>query len=603
MKTNNKKTSLLSSIAIATILIAGSVSAGFPAQVASAAFPVIDFDGLASGTSVTNQYESQGAHFSSTDGSALIFEDVAEATSPDNILIGNNGNGVLLENVQQPIWINIVDAAGNQAYTDEVNFQLISVGGATVTVTAENQFGDVIDTQIVGPQDPPCNGLGNQDPITIDGVGLIAAVNVEITTPANCGQTDGIGIDDLIIGDLLDVSIVCSENDALCKTVVITEETDDGIITVNELIQYNFTISLTNNDGQSWYDVVLQDHGFGGDLAVGDGPVEEGDPRDADEMVVNNMDNCDLTQNGKTDKEKLDCYVGDQFDDAENASVEVTAYTDINSGQGKKDTPKREYTSCGIHSPNSGAVVEYFLDEDATDGPYFLATPAIYVEVYDYADLSGDCDEDGIVDGEDPEPFFPDSDLDGIENNLDDCPYNAEDADGVLDEDGCPDTEVSFQNGWDFCFNNSCDFGNFDESLDLGNSYVSYTNKTSDSLDVTFHFEGADNNRSYQVGIHNFPGDVSNCHANFGNIPQLVCLDDLTRQGTTADVEAFEFGTVTTNGTGYADTSFSITGIASDTYDVQFHVREGVGCIVGGHCAVIFQAPGPFGTTEQIQIP
>jgi hypothetical protein len=415
---------------------------------------------------------------------------------------------------------------------------------------------------------------------------------------------------------------VCDDTDQLCKTVVITEHGSDidGIITVGELIQYDYTIDLNNNDGQTWYHVILQDHGFGADTNVGDPVIVNKDSDwSVDDMDLYNLD-CELTQsNNKSHKEKLDCIVdsiqgntdeikpeGDlEFSAGEHASVSVTAYTDINPGQGKKDEPKREYTSCGIHSPNSGADVEYYLDDEKTNGPYFLETPAIYVEVYDYnlADLAlGDCDEDGLNDAEDPEPFFPDSDLDGIENNLDDCPYNAEDVDGVLDEDGCPDTEVLFQNGWDSCFDNDCNI-NVDESLDLVESFVSYTNKTLDSLDVTFHFEGADNNRSYQVGIHNFPGNCLSDHATFGNVTQLVCVDDITRQGTTASVEAFEFGTVTTNGTGFAEKTFSITGITSDTYDVQFHVREGVGCIAGGNCVVIFQASGPFGTTESITIP
>jgi len=243
----------------------------------------------------------------------------------------------------------------------------------------------------------------------------------------------------------------CDETGQLCKTVVITEEIDDGVITVNELIQYDFTINLTNNDGQSWFYVKLFDHGFGGDLAVGDGPVDPDDPRDVDFMVVDNLD-CELTQTGNTDKEKLDCIVdsnatADAIDptgdeeliDGESATVEVTAYTDFNPGQAKKDNPKREYTSCGIHSPNEGAVVEYFLEgeDPEVDEPHILATPAIYVEVYDFADLSGDCDEDGLLDGDDPDPFvFNDEDEDGVGDGNDLCPFDLDLGNG-FDEFGC----------------------------------------------------------------------------------------------------------------------------------------------------------------------
>jgi hypothetical protein len=489
---------------------------------------------------------------------------------------------------------------------------------------------------------------------------------------------------------------VCDDSDQLCKTVVITEHgVVDGIITVNELIQYDFTIDLNNNDVQTWYHVILQDHGFGADTNVGDPVIVDKDSDwSVDAMTLDNLD-CELTQsNNKSHKEKLDCIVdsdqtgikgfdeiipsGDlEFSAGEHASVAVTAYTDINPGQGKKDTPKREYTSCGIHSPNSGADVEYYLDDQKTNGPYFLETPAIYVEVYDQADLLGDCDEDLIPDGVDNCPFTPnndqtntdgdeqgdacdaDDDNDGVLDDVDNCslipnadqadtdgdgvgdacdicpadtdndsdadnicvgstfnspatggddkcPLDAEDVDQIGDADGCPDTEVSFLYGWDSCSDVGaldCPFGNIDEKLDLANSYVSYSTP-SNGLDVSFHFDDADTSRSYQVGIHYFPGDFANCLVTFGGISAIACIDDLLRQGTTADVEAFEFGTLTTDGSGDGDFGLSLTGISADTYDVQFHVREAVGCnTVPNTCKVIFQAPGPYGTTEPIVIP
>ncbi len=249
---------------------------------------------------------------------------------------------------------------------------------------------------------------------------------------------------------------VCDDTNQLCKTVVITEEIDDGVIVVNELIQYDFTIELWNEDGQTWFFVTLEDHGFGADTNVGDPVVVDNDsPRDIDDMILDNLD-CELTQKqNKSAKEKLDCIVdsiqgdideinpeGDlDFSDGEHASVSVTAYTDINPGQGKKAEPKREYTSCGIHSPNSGAVVEYFLagEDPEIDDPHVLATPAIYVEVYDFADLSGDCDEDTVSDLDDNCPFTPNV---GQEDNYGtDLGDACEDTDGdtVLDDtDVCP---------------------------------------------------------------------------------------------------------------------------------------------------------------------
>jgi hypothetical protein len=199
-----------------------------------------------------------------------------------------------------------------------------------------------------------------------------------------------------------------------------------------------------------------------------------------------------------------------------------------------------------------------------------------------------------------------DLDCDEILNDNDKCPFTEEDFDGILDEDGCPDTEVSFLYGWDSCSDVdalACPFGNIDEKLNLQNSYVSYSTP-SNGLDVSFHFEGADTSRSYQVGIHYFPGDIANCLVTFGGISAIACLDDILRQSTTADIEAFEFGTLTTDVSGDGEFGLWLTGISADTYDVQFHVREAVGCnTVPNTCKVIFQAPGPYGTTESITIP
>ncbi len=235
---------------------------------------------------------------------------------------------------------------------------------------------------------------------------------------------------------------VSSPNDEIEKTVSIEEETDDGIITVGERIVYTIEIDVENNSPDTWSDVEVKDR-FAGNLAVGDSPVttflKPADQVDTIDSQVN-LD-CALSQKGKTQKEFLDCVVDDGLGDqdlspGETASVEVTAETDFNHGQGKKNPiGQREYTSCGEHDVNSGATVTYTLP----DGTIVEAsTDSVTVDVFEFADLSGDCDQDGIPDSTDAEPFeFNDADGDGVGDGFDICPGFDDAAD--LDVDGTPD--------------------------------------------------------------------------------------------------------------------------------------------------------------------
>jgi len=53
-------------------------------------------------------------------------------------------------------------------------------------------------------------------------------------------------------------------------------------------------------------------------------------------------------------------------------------------------------------------------------------------------------DDDGCPD----DAPVDDTDGDGYTDDVDRCPYDAEDFDGVEDEDGCPDTRVSIENDY-----------------------------------------------------------------------------------------------------------------------------------------------------------
>ena len=217
---------------------------------------------------------------------------------------------------------------------------------------------------------------------------------------------------------------VSSPNNEIEKTITIVEENDDGVITVGERIVYTIEIEVTNNSPDIWSDVEVKDR-FAGNLAVGDSPVttflKPADQVDAIDSQVN-LD-CALSQKGKTQKEFLDCVVDDGLGDqdlspGETASVEVTAETDFNHGQGKKNPiGQREYTSCGEHDVNSGATVTYTLPDDTV---VEASTPSVTVDVFELADLTGDCDQDGIPDIDDTDPFvFNDADGDGVGDGFD----------------------------------------------------------------------------------------------------------------------------------------------------------------------------------------
>ncbi|MGD8708541.1 MAG: hypothetical protein PVI88_07670, partial [Nitrosopumilaceae archaeon] len=211
-----------------------------------------------------------------------------------------------------------------------------------------------------------------------------------------------------------------------CKTVLISQEIEDGIIEVNELVTYNVTVNAVNNLGEDILDAMLKDN-FGGDVEIipqANNVTETGVLSDPD---------CDVKLKGKTDKAQVRCDIG-TFADGQEAGFTANVQTDINPGQGKKDVPKREYTSCGIHDMNSGATLNgVFANGTSVE----FSTGNVSVEVFEFADLSGDCDVDGLTDDVDPEPFvFNDEDGDGIGDGFDQCPFEADLGNG-FDEFGC----------------------------------------------------------------------------------------------------------------------------------------------------------------------
>jgi hypothetical protein len=137
--------------------------------------------------------------------------------------------------------------------------------------------------------------------------------------------------------------------------------------------------------------------------------------------------------------------------------------------------------------------------------------------------------------------------------------------------------------------------------LNYGTSSVSYDQPalTPNQLQITYNLNGANANYTYQVGVHIFGLNFGSTGlASFGQYATAGTPIQITRQGNTAYVQGVEFGNVTTNATGNGSSSFSISNLLPGTYQLEFDVRQGVGCNIPpgnpSNCAVVYQSPGPF---------
>jgi hypothetical protein len=153
---------------------------------------------------------------------------------------------------------------------------------------------------------------------------------------------------------------------------------------------------------------------------------------------------------------------------------------------------------------------------------------------------------------------------------------------------------AGWSRGWDV----------FNEQLDYDHSKVDWIQPPgqTSNLHITYHLKGARPNWGYQVGVHLF----DRCDPAFGQYPSIIpCSTPATRQGVTRDVQAFDFGAVSTDASGNGAQTFVVQGIVSGNYELEFDVRANVGCPNSGSCDVIFQSPGPvFGVgTIKISVP
>lgn len=159
--------------------------------------------------------------------------------------------------------------------------------------------------------------------------------------------------------------------------------------------------------------------------------------------------------------------------------------------------------------------------------------------------------------------------------------------------------------GWD----------NFGEPLNYAKSNVSWSvNGNAKTLTVTFNLVGANPSKIYQASIHIFCTTIA---STFGQFPTEVTTPPncnvATKQGVTKTIAAVEFGVVTTDLHGNGKFKVVVGPIASGTYNLEFTMRNGVGCgVIGGagnnacydDCSADFQSPGPtFGDSVAINIP
>jgi len=164
-------------------------------------------------------------------------------------------------------------------------------------------------------------------------------------------------------------------------------------------------------------------------------------------------------------------------------------------------------------------------------------------------------------------------------------------------------TTLKWTAGWD----------NFGVPLNYKKSKVSYSvDATTQRLTVTFTLVGGTPNNLYQVALNFF---CSTFPATFGQFPveengDGTCIS-ISRQGVSDSIAEVELGVVLTDMNGDGSFKVVIGPIASGTYNLEFFVRNGVGCdLIGGapcqppDSPADYQSPGPtFGDATTITIP
>ena len=170
---------------------------------------MITFDDKLDGAVITNQYETDGVHFSSATYDVKILNNAGETPGPPstpNILVSNSGpnNGDII--------ISVVDSA-TFVPTDasSISFKLFSVGNNKVTVVAKDSLGNPVNTQefqhndVGGPNciyaewpsgcpGPITNGWAQEDTYSFSG-----DIRTVTITSSKAVEGDGYGIDNVFV--------------------------------------------------------------------------------------------------------------------------------------------------------------------------------------------------------------------------------------------------------------------------------------------------------------------------------------------------------------------------------------------------------------------
>ena len=150
----------------------------------------------------------------------------------------------------------------------------------------------------------------------------------------------------------------------------------------------------------------------------------------------------------------------------------------------------------------------------------------------------------------------------------------------------------------------------FGQPLTMGKVILNSPDTTG-KLGVTFVLSGATPNHTYIVGAHFFngtgvtplPSDVGSYTSDPGYFGAGWWVDgtvNITRQGTSADVIAYDFGYLTTDAYGNGSVHFNLFPTLG-TYAAEFTVRIGPVCNVHytnpdtAGCPVVFQSGTTFG--------